>query len=95
MTTLTLVKMNERSPPSHGRGEGASQEKTRCNHTSPNAHKENTLNTSFSGREWRKYILPLQSPEIFLLRETSKRKRKLPTMFLFNGENLPLCEILN
>jgi hypothetical protein len=57
---------------------------------SPNAHKENTLNTSFSWREWRKYIL-----FTVLLRETSKRKRKLPTMFLFNGENLPLCEILN
>ncbi len=32
----------EITPPSHGGGEGASQEKTRCNH-SPNAHKENTL----------------------------------------------------
>jgi hypothetical protein len=55
---------------------------------SPNAHKENTLNTSFSGREWRKYILPLQSREIVLLRETSKRKENSQTMFLFNGEIL-------
>jgi hypothetical protein len=61
---------------------GASQEKTRCNQQ-PKCTQRKHLNTSFSGREWRKYILPLQSGEIVLLRETSKRKRKLPNNVTF------------
>jgi hypothetical protein len=47
MTTLTLGKMNERSPPSHGRGVmGLPKRKLDANH-SPNAHKENMLTPDF------------------------------------------------
>jgi hypothetical protein len=51
--------------------------------TQPKCTQRKHVKTSFSGREWRKYILPLQSREIVLLRETSKRKRKLPNNGFF------------
>jgi hypothetical protein len=56
---------------------------------SPNAHKENTLIPVFQGGGGEKYIFPVQRGEIILLRETSKRKRKLPTMVFLMANFFP------
>ncbi len=88
MTTLTLGKMNERSPPSHGRGEGAFREKTRCNQQ-PECTQRKHVNTSFSGRGWRKIHISRTKRWNHPLERNIKEEKKTPKMVFLMANFCP------